>query len=222
MSIEEQNAANERLERLSRHTQAPPAQVNTRYSKFVRHMRLMLPIVALVIIAVLFAWPNMKTQNIPSVENEQEKQTSGRKELINPVFESVDSKNQPYKVIAKKAIQGETDDNLIILEEPIGNIKLSSGEVLDIKSKNGAYKQDSQRLFLEGTVELLYDSKYKLETTELDIDMKASQAWSEKDVRATGPMGVLDAKGLEARNEEGILIFAGPAKLVLEESLPGL
>ena len=212
----------ERLERLSRHAGNTTAQYSASYSKFVRMARLMLPIVALVIIAVLFAWPNMKTQNIPAVESSEEQRLSGRKELLNPVFQSVDQKSQPYKVIAKRAIQGATNENLIVLEEPTGHVILNSGERLDIQSTNGAYRQDAQRLFLEDQVELLYSGEYKLETSELDIDMKESQAWSEKDVTVTGPMGVLVAKGVEARNAEGLLLFFGPVKLTLNESLSGL
>lgn len=217
-----QASQQERLERLSRHAGNASTQYSAGYSKFVRMARLTLPIVALVIIAVLFAWPNMKTQNIPAAVSPEEQRLSGRKELLNPVFQSVDQKNQPYKVIAKRAIQGETNENLIVLEEPTGHVILNSGERLDIQSASGAYRQDAQRLFLEDQVELLYSGEYKLQTSELDIDMKESQAWSEKDVTVTGPMGVLVAKGVEARNAEGLLLFSGPAKLTLNESLSGL
>ncbi len=213
---------NARLERLSQHVHAAPVRYNASYSKLVRRLRLMLPIVALIIIAVLFAWPSMQTQQIPSIEDEAKETLSGRKELLNPVFESVDRKNQPYKVIAKRAIQGETEDNLIILEEPTGNITMESGEILNVLANNGAYRQDIQRLFLKGNVELLYSDKFKLETEELDIDMRESQAWSKTNVRAIGPMGVVTALGLEARNAEGLLVFTGPAKLILNESLSGL
>jgi hypothetical protein len=33
---------------------------------------------------------------------------------------------------------------------------------------------------------------------------------------------MLDATGLDARNNEGLVIFTGPAKLVLKESMKGL
>jgi len=211
-----------RLERLSQHTRAHPVHYNAHYSKLVRRLRFMLPIVALMIIGLLFAWPNMQDQNIPTIENEAKKTLSGRKELLNPVFESVDSKNQPYKVIAKRAIQGETDENLIMLEQPTGKVTIQSGEILDVIAINGAYRQDIHRLFLKGAVELVYGDQYKLETEELDIDMKQSQAWSKHNVRATGSIGVLTAAGLEARNNEGLLIFTGPAQLILNDSLPGL
>jgi len=212
---------NERLERLSRHA-GTVRSYNPARARWLRRLRLLLPVIALMIIAVLFTWPNMQTQIVQDVQEAEETASSGRKELLNPVFESVDQKNQPYKIIAKRAIQGETEDELIILEEPSGTVKLSSGEDLDVTAQSGAYRQDVNRLFLEGDVKLVYDQQYTLKTAELDIDMKEAQAWSETDVRTTGPMGTLQAKGLEARNAEGILNFTGPAKLVLTDSLPGL
>jgi lipopolysaccharide export system protein LptC len=215
-------ASRERLDRLVGNAEKR-AGFNPNYSKFIRRLRLILPLIALGILAVVFSWSSFTEDDLlvitpPPGENTQE---IGKNELLNPRFESKDDKNQPYTITATRAIQGKDNENLIILEEPLADILLKNGNWIAIQSKQGAYRQDSERLLLQDEVTIFHDEGYQMTTSELHMDMIASLAWSEKDVAAQGPAGLLDAKGMKADSKSGELIFTGPAKLILHRGFEG-
>lgn len=201
-----------RLERLTKRKAGRP--YNERYSKAIRWLRLILPVIALGIAAVVFTWSNMETKTKILTEAQAPK-SIGKNELLNPKFESTDEKKQPYTITAKRALQGETNEDLVILEEPLGDMLLSSGNWVAIQADQGAFRQDNKRLFLKGSVKLFHDDGYQMTMPELYIDMENNTAWSDHPVQAQGPAGTINATGLKANSESGHLIFSGPAKAVL-------
>ena len=192
-------------------------KLNTGYSSFIRSMRIVLPLFALAIVAVMFSWNMMKADQVIPVKDEKAAQTIGKNELLNPHFDSVDDKNQPYTITAERALQGEKD-GMMLLDKPMADIVLNNGNWLAIQSDQGAYRQQSQRLLLKSNVELFHDEGYTMETQELDVDLNAGTAQSDVDVHAHGPMGKVNASGLKADSKAETLIFTGPAKLVLYDT----
>ena len=212
----------ERRERLS---QPPTARkiYNQSYSKFVRWMRLVLPLMALVIVAMLFTWTGMEEEiAIPLQQQAAQQKDIGKNELLNPRFESTDENKQPYTVTAKRAIQSEEDEKLVILERPVADMLLNTGNWIAVEADKGAYHQETQKLFLEGHVRLFHDEGYQMETAKLHVDVAKNLAWSDNDVYGQGPAGTLEAKGLKADNETGRVVFVGPARLVLNSAIKDL
>ncbi|GJL85590.1 MAG: hypothetical protein DHS20C02_13650 [Micavibrio sp.] len=212
----------ERRERLA----APPKErkgYNQSYSKFVRWMRLILPLTALIIVAVLFTWTRMEEEiAIPVQQQATTEKDIGKNELVNPRFESTDENKQPYTITAQRALQGEEDEKLVILERPVADMLLNSGNWIAVEADKGAYHQETQKLLLEGHVKLFHDEGYQMETAKLHVDVEQSLAWSDDDVYGQGPAGTLEAKGLKANNENGRLVFTGPAKLILNSAMKDL
>ncbi len=208
-------SSNDRLERLRPSARSKPSY-NPRYSKFVRRMRLILPLIALGIVAIIFTWGNMSEESFVSTKDPANAPKSiGKNELLNPRFESIDEKGQPFTITAKRALQGKENDNLVILEEPVGDMMLEGGSWIAIESDQGAFRQDNQRLLMRGNVRLFHDQGYQMSMEQLNIDMKGNTAWSETPVYGQGPEGTLSAQGLNADSNKEILIFTGPATLVL-------
>lgn len=221
----EHEVAEQRAERLTRRNR--DGTVNHDYTRFVRIMRLALPVAAAVVILVVFLRMGGTDDTIAPIEQtaqtpEIAKEDVARNELVNPKFVSVDNKNQPFEIVAERALQGETNKDLIMLERPVGTMALESGGEIKMSSASGAYRQDTERFFLEGNVVLEHTDGYKLSSSEAHIDMDQNNAWSEKDVVAVGPEMNIDAKGLRVNGKTGEIIFTGPAKLVFEGGFKGL
>lgn len=221
----EEELAEQRAERLSRRDRS--GTVNLGYTKFVRVMRLALPLAAAVVILVVFLRMGGTEETIKAVEMtpetpEIEKEDVARNELVNPKFMSVDHKNQPFEIVAERAVQGDQNKDLIMLDRPVGMMNLMNGAKVTMRSDAGAYRQDTERFFLEGHVVLEHSDGYKLASSEAHIDMDQNYAWSEKDVRASGPDLNIDAKGLHVNGQTGEIVFTGPATLVLQGGFKGL
>ena len=214
-----------RLERLGRFSADKKVTHSAGYTNFIRRMRLVLPLVAVCIIVALITWPDQRS-TIAILEEDQKEslQTIRKNELSNPKFESVDNKNQPFTITADRAVQADNNEDILLLERPVGELVLNTGGRVTLKSQNGKYWQNQQKLKLEDDVELNNSDGYTMGTARLDIDMNAGTARSDMDVSGFGPAGTLVAKGLFADNPNNILIFDGPARLVLKDagSLQGL
>src|SRR5690606_31047360 len=149
------------------------AGYNPGYSVFIRRMRLILPLVALGLAAVVFTWSAVQdTTLVPVQEKPGKDQIIGKNELLNPRFESKDDKNQPYTITAQRAIQGKEDENLVMLEKPMADMLLTSGNWIAIEASNGTFRQDSQKLLLTGDVRLFHDEGYEMKMVKLDINLE--------------------------------------------------
>ncbi len=188
------------------------------YTVFIRRMRLFLPLLAVVILVALMTWPQ-SSETITATEEEKEERYKNvqKNELLNPKFESVDEKNQPYTVTADKAVQSDDDKDLLILTNPLGDIVLNSNNRITVEAREGFFRQEAQKLRLKEAVRLTHDEGYDMRMAELYVDMNAKTAHSETPVEGTGPQGTLSAQGLKANQQTNHIIFTGPAKLVLND-----
>ncbi len=213
-----------RIERLSRR-EKPHNSDAAGYTRFVRVMRMALPLAALGIVTILLVRTGVEDNLISPVESDQPKiqdQSISKNELLNPKFESMDKKMQPYKITADRAVQGEKNKDLIMLDRPVGVMTMKDGIQLTVHSDTGAYRQDTERFFLQGEVFMQHAEGYSLSSEEAHIDLKQNFAWSDKDVQGHGPDVLIDAKGVRANGNTGEIIFSGPAKLVLDNGLDGV
>ncbi|PCJ03212.1 MAG: LPS export ABC transporter periplasmic protein LptC [Alphaproteobacteria bacterium] len=213
-----------RLERLARRESVDVANA-VGYTRFVRVMRLMLPLAAVGIITILFIRTGVEDKLIVPMESDKpeiQMQNIAKNELLNPKFESMDKKNQPYRITADRAVQGEKNKDLIMLDRPIGVMTMKDGIQVRVHSDTGAYRQDTERFFLQGGVFMQHADGYTLSSEEAHIDLKQNFAWSDKDVQGQGPDLLISAKGVRADGNTGEIIFTGPATLVLESGVDGV
>ena len=193
--------------------------LSTGYSRFIRIMRLTLPLLALMIVALLFLWPDMESTiepvaretilpDVPTMQNE----------LVKPRYESQDSDGQPFTITADKASQDPTNPELVLLDNPTADIVLNSGAWVAAKADSAIYEQQSEKLMLRGTVRMFHDGGYTMEADEMRINLKAQEAYSDSKIKVYGPEGTIDAIGLEASGANNTLIFKGPAKMIITET----
>ena len=215
--MSEQEPQNDRLSRIASNNTRTQT-VNVGYSKFIRTMKMALPLVAVILTVIVFVWSTNEEELVPAQTDAKATRTIGKNELLSPHFNSIDNKDQPYTIKAKRAIQGEANENLIILEEPIGDILLENGTWIAIEADQGAYRQDNQRLLLKGNVNLYHDQGYQLTTEQLHIDMENNTLWSKQPVSGHGPAGTIEATGMRGDNNTGVINFEGRAKLTIHDT----
>ncbi len=188
---------------------------STRHSSIVRRLRLILPLIAVAIIAVMLAWSDMDKVAAPVKREDVSPQTMGKNELLNPKFQSEDTNKQPYTITADRAFQESQDLDRVILEKPVADIALKSGAWIAIKAKDGEYFQGEQKLKLNGDVRMFHDKGYEITSQKIDLDVTNQTAQSDLPVSGQGPSGTIEGTGLRANGTDSTVIFTGPAKLIL-------
>lgn len=221
---EQDNLENIRRERMMWESGVSPetASLAIRHSRFIRRLRLILPVIAVMMIVAVFSWNMLSDDDVAMVrEAAQMPRQTAANELLNPRFESTDSKNQPFTIIAKRAVQDAADHDLLQLESPTGDVMLNNGHWLAVRSRTGAYGQAAGTLRLSGDVELFHDLGYQFSLQQIDMDLKAQTAMADTAVEGFGVDLKLNAAGLTADMQTGHLIFHGPATLVLKRGMKG-
>lgn len=192
--------------------------VSRGYTRFVKSMRFIFPLMALILSIIVITWPEMddKVVVIPKDQLVAPSETKiGENELLNPHFETTDAQQQPVNVTADRALQNQENPNLVKLDNPNADLKMKDGSAVQIEAQQGTYEQEAEKLFLQDNVIIHHESGYQLQAKELRVDMKTREAFSDKHVHVIGPEAQVEATGLEGNVDAGTLIFKGPAKLTL-------
>jgi LPS export ABC transporter protein LptC len=100
------------------------------------------------------------------------------------------------------------------MQEPSGNMTLNDGTILNLVADEGVFDQDKNTIALRNAVDITSNSNYRLQTDALDVDFITNSAQSDEDVRATGPDGIITARGLRVSDNGGKIQFIGPAKFI--------
>lgn len=207
-------AEKSRLDSLTVRTDVSP--LGRRYTLFVRSMRIVLPLVAVALLAVIITWPDMEKRVAPVKREDILPQSSAlQNELLKPHFESTDENGQPFTIDAATATQNRDNPDLIHLDKPMGKMLTAEGEGVTIEADTGLYEQNAEKLLLKGLVKLTHASGYSLESAEMRINMSAREAFSDQDVHVESADGTIDAAGMEAFSQNGLIVFKGPAKMIL-------
>lgn len=184
-------------------------------SKIIRGIKVVFPLSALAIMAVVMLWSDMEGSMSTFTYEELRIPEAGQNELINPRFESRDYRKQAYTITAKKAMTRDGNKDHIYLTRPLADITLNDGAWVAVEALSGEYFQEKQYLHLQGSVKLFHNEGYHMESEELKVSLKQQVAESDVSVTGQGPAGLIDATGVHADGESGDLIFYGPAKLTL-------
>lgn len=192
------------------------------YSRFVRTMRLALPLAAAALVGLLLSWPRIEKTMETAPGAVAPPQAAAQNELLAPRFESADSENRPFTVTADRAVQSARDSDLVLLDRPRASIVMQGGARLSAEAEKGSYRQKEGQLLLQGRVRLVHDGGYAAETEKVLVSLKDRKAWADLPISGQGPAGALRASGFQADSGAGTLIFTGPARLVLNKSLGGL
>jgi lipopolysaccharide export system protein LptC len=132
-------------------------------------------------------------------------------------YHGTDQHGQPYTLTAATAVQQDADN--VVLTTPMGDITLTSGAWLMLKSDSGLYHQKEGLLGLTGNVMLYRNDGTTMSAPVAQIDLHAGSASSSDPVQAQGPFGTLDAAGgFTLINRGAQVTFTGPATLTLMQA----
>lgn len=171
--------------------------IGARYSRFVGLMKLVLPLSAAALAAVVVAWPylagrdtgfQLSFANVGIGPAETEYMTNARL-LVS------DGKDQPINVTADSVTQAADDPDMYHFILPKADILLASGAWIALTAERGTLRRSEQTLTLDGGVSVYSDDGYEFRTERAEIDLRARTARGDAPVEGQGPLGVLSAGG---------------------------
>lgn len=163
------------------------------YSRYVRLMKIALPIVAILLIVLIFLSGRERGGVVDLRTAADGSALAVGLQLENPRFAGMTKRGEPYVLTALTAVPDGAMPNLIDLDQPTGEITLSDQRKLTVTSRAGQMYRTDERLDLEGNVVLQTSDGYRVETDRVEMDMGQKTAVAPGALRATGPRGSIRA-----------------------------
>ena len=191
------------------------------YSRFVSAMKVMLPAVAVALVALVVMWPHLNPKDQRFAIGFATVETSGADDpsMVNARYLGTTKSRQPFSITADLARNVDHDTSRVELEMPKADITLDDGSWLVLTAETGVYNHADRHLTLVGAVNLFHDSGYEFRTSEVAFDLAEGVAVGTVPVSGQGPFGDLKAEGFRLIDRARTISFAGKARLVL---YPGL
>jgi lipopolysaccharide export system protein LptC len=202
----------------------PPRRLHIAgYSRFVSVAKVVLPLIALVLVSVVAAWPHLKPKNerfrigvsnLAATEGEDPN-------MVNARYVGTDEQDRPFTVTADYARRGGSKTPTVELEMPKADLTLEDGTWLVLTAKTGVYDQAAKTLKLAGAVNLFHDLGYEIRTDAADVDIGKGMASGRDPVAGQGPFGELRAQGFQLKDRGKVIVFTGRAYLLFYPGAQG-
>lgn len=198
-----------------------PTRVLTGYSRFVATMKLALPVVAVVLIALVMIWPHIhgKDTRFQIGFSGIEAREATDLNMVNARYLGADDKGQPFVVTADLARNATPTAAQIDLDMPKADVTLKDNTWLVATANTGKYAPTEKTLDLNGAVTLFHDAGYELRTSSARISLTTGEANGNEPVAGQGPFGNMNSDGFYLSTDTNTLVFTGRAHIVF---YPGL
>jgi lipopolysaccharide export system protein LptC len=187
-----------------------------RYSRFVRTMRIALPLGAFALLALLFAWPRLHGPDVDLITPSAEQvnvERDGRVRLDHPRYVGEGSGTRGFTVEAEVARVDPAAPRRIELERMRAELSGSDDRDVTVEAGRAVYDREDALLDLEGGIDVVTDDGYRLHTDAAQVAIEAGLLRTHAPVEGSGPAGELAADRLEVSERGDVLRFSGNVRV---------
>jgi lipopolysaccharide export system protein LptC len=188
------------------------------YSRFVRSLRLVLPLLAGALLVLAMIWPQLDWRKVVVADDAEIKidvEDAQQLRMRNAKLVGTDEQNQPFTISAAEARQGDDGVNSVILDQPAGEIVLQDGAKLTMEAEAGHYDRQAERLDLTGTVIVTHGDGYRFQSQSATVLMDTGRAIGNQPIEGYGPEGLLTGEGFEIIDKGKTVKILGKSRLVV-------
>lgn len=181
------------------------------YSRFVRIMKVMLPIIAfsLIVLVVVYSSSGREPNSTVAYGGIEVSEVSQDRALVNPKLTGTDGRGQPFTVTAKGASLAPGKARRMTIDEVKADITMQDRSWVQVGAVQGVLDVEGKTLDLAQTINIYSDRGYECHTDTARYDFGSGILKGENPIRCQGPLGVITAQKFEGLRDPGILKFMG-------------
>ncbi len=189
------------------------AEPGSRHDKVVRLMKLGLPAIGVLLLLILAIAPFDRKGDVSFIlDKNQVDEAPERMRVEQARYNGLDNKNQPFLIVADRAIQQTSDQPIVTIRGMSGRLDLENGP-LAVNADQGQYNLDLQRIFVSGPIKVAGPDGYRLDTRDVSVDLKTRQLASAGPVEGGMRLGQFSAGQLRADLGTRTVSLTGGARL---------
>ena len=189
------------------------AQPGSGHDKIVRLIKIALPSAVGVFIAVLMLAPLDHKGDVSFILDKNKVDTAPERMRVESAqYVGTDNKGQQFTMVAKRAVQPSSDTPLVDIRGMFARLNLQRGPVM-IAADQGRYNIDTQKVAIVGPVRVVGSDGFKLNTTDVAVDLKQRQLASQGPAAGEMRLGQFKAGQIRADLGERKVVLDGGARL---------
>jgi lipopolysaccharide export system protein LptC len=189
-----------------------------RRSRLIDVLRVVLPILALILVGLVVAWPHIMPGpsgvSVPTFVPGD----AGEPDMLrmdSPRYVGETRSERPYEVTARSASLDPLRANVVHLDRPSADIALDGDGAVRLDARNGTYDRDTEKLVLDGGIEVVTSSGYRFVTPSARVNLAQGQVRGWQPIEGAGPAGMLSANRFEIQDAGDVLRFDGRVRVTV-------
>lgn len=168
------------------------------WDRTVATLKLALPAGAIAVLAACLIWPLTSQQEFSFIlSKDRVAEAKERLRMDRAVYRGEDSKGQPFTISATSAVQKTSDTPIVELRDISAQLLTPDGPAR-AQADVGRYDLERERIDVVGPVELQSAAGYKLDTSDVSIDLATRKVLGSGKVVGKMPLGSFNAGRLRA------------------------
>lgn len=191
------------------------------YSRLVRSLRLLLPLLAagILVFTILFPSIDWRESVVPEgVDFEFSPRDAQQISMRTARLVGTDEAGRPYELAAVEARQGQDGDETVLLDRPAGQIELESGASLSMEAASGVFHRKEETIDLNGSVTVVHGRGYRFTSKSATLDLNAGRASGDDPIDGFGPEGEIHGQGFEILDKGRTVKILGESRLIFNKT----
>lgn len=189
--------------------------VRARASRAVAAMKMLLPAIALCLVALVVIWPQLLEQRDAIRGPRVTSSDADTLRVANPRYVGVDEKDRPYEIIADSARQDSESADDVHLERPQADMLTENGTWMSLTADAGVWHKRAEAVDLAGGVSVFHEAGHQLTSNSARIELGDGTAASDEPTTGQGPGGNVVGEGFRLYDRGARVVFTGKARAEL-------
>jgi lipopolysaccharide export system protein LptC len=188
------------------------------YTRAVRALRYVLPTIALFLIGLVVAWPQLVGNGsglIAPMLAPGQIDGADVMRMHNPRYVGRTSAAEPFEVRAASAHLDPTQPNRVHLDQLAADIATAGTRQVRLLAVSGLYDRDTENVNLSGGIEVTTSDGYRFETPSALLKLERGRVVGREPIAGSGPGGTIAAERFEFRDGGEVLRFNGRVRVTL-------
>ena len=189
------------------------AEPGSGHDQIVRWSKIVLPSAVGVLLAILMLAPVDKKGDVRFILDKKKVQTAPESMRVESArYTGTDDKGQMFEMVANRAIQPSSNTPLVDIRGMSARLDQQRGPVL-IAADRGRYNVDTQRVAIDGPVKVAGADGFRLNTSNVMVDLKQRQLASQGPAQGAMRLGQFKANRISADLDEHKVVLDGGVRL---------
>ena len=183
------------------------------YDRFVGVLKIVLPLAALALLAMIVIWPLTHAQEFSFLlSKDKVAMSKERLRVDNAIYRGETTRHQPFIIRARGAVQHSSAVPVVELDRLSADLRLDSGPAT-VTAPTGRYDMSKDRLDIAGPVRLDSAGGYTLDGANVEVSLVDRTVASDTAVSGTIPLGTFRANALRADIGGRVVVLTGAVHL---------